>query len=270
MSNSDKNILNTNNYKKEIEDKTFVLFEYNKLLNEYISHIIKQLVINDNTHYLFVIQRGFDLFKNIFIMLIHYTKNLELSVHHLRKSYLYYTEFIGQVGEDSNSFLQLNSKDACLFVYKKTIYDINEDYKKKLELTKKEKEDFFNIKENIFILTKVIKLIVESYITKEKNLFVENERNIHVKNIKLYTNKIVNELKRNTFTTDNDFNKIYNFIYFIENKNFELEKKKQLIYHFLKKINNIEINDSKLYKLIFESDSCDLSPIKFINKLFKK
>ena len=97
MSKNNKNILNTDNYKKQVDDKKFILFEYNKLLNEYISHIIKHLVINDNTHYLFVIQRGFDLFKNIFTMLLHYTKNLELAVHHLRKSYLYYTEFIGQV-----------------------------------------------------------------------------------------------------------------------------------------------------------------------------
>ena len=199
MSKNNKNILNTDNYKKQVDDKKFILFEYNKLLNEYISHIIKHLVINDNTHYLFVIQRGFDLFKNIFTMLLHYTKNLELAVHHLRKSYLYYTEFIGQVGEDSNSFLQLNSKDARLFVYKKTIYDINEEYKKKMELTEKEKEQFSILKKNIYLLTKIMQIMVESHINKERNLFIDKECSSHIKGIKQYMGKITTELKKKFF-----------------------------------------------------------------------
>ena len=151
MIKQNKNILNIDNYNVKLDNTDKILQEYTILLNEYLIHIIKHLVIKDNIHYLFVINRGFDLFKNIFIILLHYTKNLELVVHHLRKSYLYYTEFIGQVGEDSNSFLQLNSKDACLFVYKKTIYEINEDFKKKHELNDKEKKVFFNLKEKIYI-----------------------------------------------------------------------------------------------------------------------
>ena len=39
-------------------------------------------------------------------------------------------EFIGQIGDDNHSFLQLNSKDASLFVYKKTIFNINNEYRK--------------------------------------------------------------------------------------------------------------------------------------------
>ena len=101
---SNKNILDVNNYNTDLNNEDIILKEYNILLNEYLSHIIKQLIIKDNIHYLFVINSGFDLFKNIFVMLLHYSKNLDLVIHHLRKSYLYYTEFIGQVGEDSNSF----------------------------------------------------------------------------------------------------------------------------------------------------------------------
>ena len=58
--------------------------------------------------------------------------------HHLEKAYLYYVEFVSQIGEDTNQFIKLNSKDATLFVYKKTIYDINTDYKKNMRLTKKD------------------------------------------------------------------------------------------------------------------------------------
>ena len=58
-------------------------------------------------------------------MLYMYTKNLEITMHHCKKAYCYYVEFIGQIGDDNHSFLQLNSKDATLFVYKKTIFEIN-------------------------------------------------------------------------------------------------------------------------------------------------
>ena len=107
-----------------------VTFEYVKILHEYLEHITNNMIIKDEEHYLFIINRGYDLLKNIFFILMLYTKNINLVSFHLRKSYLYYAEFIGQIGEDSNSYLQLNSKDACLFVYKKTVYDINEEFRK--------------------------------------------------------------------------------------------------------------------------------------------
>ena len=266
MSNN-KNLLNINNYNSKLDDKNIILFEYNKLLNEYLSHIIKQLVIKDSVHYLFVINRGFDLLKNIFITLIHYTKNLELTTHHIRKSYLYYTEFIGQVGEDSNSFLQLNSKDACLFVYKKTIYDINEEYKENFELGKEEQEIFYNIKENIFIFTKIIKLICLKNIEPENN-FLKINNYIYFKNIKQFMIKIMNELKKNNFKNDKEMNKIYNFIIYIENNSFELDECQQLLYHFLKKITKNDIEDKKISRLLLYEN--ELTPIKFINKLFRK
>ena len=66
--------------------------------------------------------------KHIFNTLILYTKNLELTTYH-KKAYLFYVEFIGQIGEDNNKGLQLNSKDATLSVYKKTIFEINNDFR---------------------------------------------------------------------------------------------------------------------------------------------
>ena len=264
------NLLNTNNYNMKLDSKNLIIFEYNKLLNEYMSHIIKQLVIKDSVHYLFIVNRGFDLLKNIFISFFYYTKNLELTVHHLRKSYLYYTEFIGQVGEDSNSFLQLNSKDACLFVYKKTIYEINDEYKKNFELSKKEQETFFDIKENIFIFTKILKLICLKYIQPE-NKFLEKNNTIYFKNIKQFMVKIINELKKSDFKKDQDINDIYNFINYVENNVVHLDKIQQLLIVFLKKSNSHEIDSMKLCKLLLNiEENNNQTSIKFINKLFRK
>ena len=74
---SNNNILNVHNYNTELDETDQILKEYNILLNEYLTHITNQLVIKDNIHYLFVINRGIDLFKNIFFMLLHYSKNLK-------------------------------------------------------------------------------------------------------------------------------------------------------------------------------------------------
>jgi hypothetical protein len=68
-----------------------------------------------------------------------YTKNSSLLQHHLEKGYLYYVEFVSQIGEDTNSYIKLNSKDATLFVYKKTIYDINQEYRNNMVLTDTDK-----------------------------------------------------------------------------------------------------------------------------------
>jgi hypothetical protein len=54
-----------------------------------------------------------------------YTQNLDAAFHHAQKSIYYYLEFISQVAEQRNAFLQLSSRDAITYVYKKTIYLIN-------------------------------------------------------------------------------------------------------------------------------------------------
>tara|TARA_Y100000768_G_C23956177_1_gene672925 strand:- start:75 stop:878 length:804 start_codon:yes stop_codon:yes gene_type:complete len=262
------NILNINNYNKTLVNVNIVIDEYHKLCNEYLIHIINQLIIKDNIHYLFVIERGFDLFKNIFVMLLHYTKNLELVIHHLRKSYLYYTEFIGQVGEDSNSFLQLNSKDACLFVYKKTIYDINEEFKKQYEMNEEDKEVFYFLKENVYLYTSLIKNICKYYVN-DGNQFLGNNKNKIIKSIKVYMHKVVIEL--NNVDEQSCYEKIYLFMDYINNKHFQIDKKKSLLYHFIKKINSSTIEKKKLYKLMLEDEEYSkLTPIKYINRLFRK
>ena len=70
----------------------------------------------------YVYLKGVESLTYIFNMLIMYTKNLSLTYYHCEKSLFYYIEFIGQIGDDNHSFLQLSSKDAILFIYKKTIF----------------------------------------------------------------------------------------------------------------------------------------------------
>ena len=59
-----------------------------------------------------------------FYLLLHYTNNVTFTYYHCEKGIYYFTEFISQI-ENENSFLKLSSIDAIIFVYKKTIYNIN-------------------------------------------------------------------------------------------------------------------------------------------------
>ena len=54
-----------------------------------------------------------------------HTKNIDLVSYHVQKAYYYYIEFISQINKEQHSFLQFNIKDAIMFIYKKTIFNLD-------------------------------------------------------------------------------------------------------------------------------------------------
>ena len=94
---------------------------YNEIINDYINTINDNIKTTNNYHNKFIIKRGFNTITHCFKLLFIYSKNVDIIKNNCKKAICYYVEFIGQIGEDSNSFLQLSSKDASLFVYKKII-----------------------------------------------------------------------------------------------------------------------------------------------------
>ena len=145
-------ITNIENYNSSIEE-TFVDInnKLKELFNEYVNHFHENFQNNYTEYNKFVFIKGFQTISNVFYMLLLYLKNLDVAFLNSKQSIFYYIEFIGQIGNDSNSFLQLNSKDATLFVYKKTIYDINNIYRKNFTLDDKEQQ-FLNSISNIIML----------------------------------------------------------------------------------------------------------------------
>jgi len=65
---------------------------------------------------------------NIFIN----TKNIDITSYYGKTSITYYFEFINQIcSNKTNDFVNLTLHDAIIFVYKKTIFNLNTEYKKK-------------------------------------------------------------------------------------------------------------------------------------------
>jgi len=157
------NISNIKNYNDKLDDINF--FHYFKdwctLMSDFLVYTIDNVNVQNNKYYLFVIRRGLETIGHCYKFLLLYTRNYELALYHCKKAYIYYVEFIGQIGYNNNSFLQLNSKDATLFVYKKTIFDINNSERKNHTLDPKEKSLMLSISSVLDMYIKVVILILE-------------------------------------------------------------------------------------------------------------
>ena len=117
------------NYKSNIENNTSEIFvRYMGVVQEFLVQCMDVIFISDLLYYRYILLKGIETISHVFRNLLLYTNNLNLTHHHSQKAFYYYVEFIEQIGHETHSFLQLNSKDATLFVYKKTIFEINKEF----------------------------------------------------------------------------------------------------------------------------------------------
>ena len=116
-------ITNISNYVKnlDINDYNKIMTAYEIIIQDFITYTFDTIFIQKKDFLLFIIKRGLETIKNVFIQLLMYTKNINLVFYHCKKAYYYYIEFIGQISDDTHSYLQLSSKDAVLFVVHKNI-----------------------------------------------------------------------------------------------------------------------------------------------------
>ena len=125
---------NNENFKKELNsDINDVVEKVSELFIEYYKFITENIKIKKSKFYQFIIIRGLDTIISIFNFILLYSKNLDLTYFHSQRAYYFYVEFVGQISEDEKTFLQLSSRDAITYVYKKTIFEINNEIKKSNE-----------------------------------------------------------------------------------------------------------------------------------------
>ena len=145
---------NIDNYKPHyVESSCEIFAKYLSLMGEYILQCMDNIHMRNTRYYEYVINKGLQTISHVFLSLFLYTKNLNLTVFHCQKAIYYYIEFIGQIGDDNHSFLQLNSKDAALFVYKKTIFEIDNAFRKEFAAPKLQGSVLSNIELLISIYT---------------------------------------------------------------------------------------------------------------------
>jgi hypothetical protein len=136
ISNKEMNysLHNSQNFKKELEsDIGDVIEKISGLFLEYFKFITENIKLKNSSFSKFIIIRGLDTIVNVFNFILLYTKNPDVTYFHCQKSFYFYVEFVGQISEDEKMFLQLSSRDASNYVYKKTIFDINSELRKSNE-----------------------------------------------------------------------------------------------------------------------------------------
>lgn len=150
------------NFNKEFEvGVEDVMNKYTELLAEYIHFILDNIKIKKREYANFIISRGLDTVTNVFTNILYYTKNLELAFFHSQKSFYFYVEFICQISEAEKLFLQLSSRDAMIYVYKKTLFDLNHDFVKNIEeCSQPVKDKFDTITKRITIAKKMMHFVI--------------------------------------------------------------------------------------------------------------
>ena len=266
--NANINIFNSTLYKKEIhnEDLGILIEEYWKIMKDYFKFLIENIKIKqDKTHFYFIFIRGLNTFKYIFNFLIMYTKNSTITIYHLKKAYLYYVEFVGQIGHDNHAYLQLNSRDATLFVYKKTLYEINNDHKKNIIISDEDKNTY----KEIFNIISNLNYLIETIIRNENNIVYEN----YLLSFKLL-DKIISKIKKNYGKINKNIlikflDKIL-YVYQDDNeKNFNIL---EIINIFVNKLIKNKIQEDFVNKLFSYKNIIEIkktSSVKYVNWLIK-
>ena len=269
---------NLENYNKELSETSLDVFiKYINLINEYIIQCCENLYVKNINYNRYIIKKGIETLSHIFNILLLYTMNLELTYHHCQKCLFYYIEFIGQTSGENN-FLQLTLKDSALFVYKKTIFEINNDHKNSFVISEKDNLKVEMINYLIKIYNGLLYLLIDKH-----NFSIDNKSSI-LKEISNNIQKITNRIVNLFFTTTDKENKDLYIIeklkvidYFIECiKNKEIEINFFIfIDNFIKKLSKSNLSFDKINKLttslngeIMEELLNNNSITKAINLLF--
>jgi hypothetical protein len=256
--NKDKNysLNDIENYKKDLDcNINDVTNKYSLLIIEYFKFIKDNIKVSSSNLVKFITIRGLDTITNVFLHILYYTKNIDLTYFHSQKSFYFYVEFVGQISDDEKMFLQLTSRDATTYVYKKTIFEINNELKKISQHTTPlfaEKIEIIKIYINIY----------QTYLLKIINTPKPISSNANVEQFMQLTDKL-NSLnnKSKIHSLENIIDKLYHKI---ENTTLFFEVNEFIIKKFLKNkdmLKNIEekINIEEFDEKI--NGPCD----KFIN-----
>jgi hypothetical protein len=208
-------LYNIKNYKKEFSCETNVITQkYSELLIEYFKFITENIKIKNEKLTKFIMIRGLNTITHVFLNILFYTKNIDITYYHCQKSFYFYVEFVCQISEDEKKFLQLTTRDATLYVYKKTIFEINNECKKINEtLTMNAKEKISVINTYVNLYKTYIHKIIDNIEIKNKNSYIEifekisnklNSNLLHIKN-PIILEKVVVKLSNNINDVDRFF-----------------------------------------------------------------
>lgn len=154
---------NLENYNKDLSETPIEVFcKYNEIINEFIIQFSNISSYTQKEAYIkYILKSGINTITNIFNIILLYTMNMDLTKYYCNHGAYYYSEFTEQMIGDHTSFLKLSTKDAIMFVYKKTIFELNEEYKNNFSSSDMINDKFSIINSLIKIYTDMIFTIID-------------------------------------------------------------------------------------------------------------
>ena len=247
-----------------------IMIEYKEIIGGFLIHISESITLHNKDYYEYIVSRGLDTLKHCFNLLLLYTKNISVVSQYCKRALCYYVEFIGQIAQDSNSYLELNAKDATLFVYKKTIFEIDTEYRKNY-ISKVEEAPFFEL---IAVNTEIYNnlLFNNLHLRFKVDAWGKVDMGSIVKQSTTSFDKLYN---KNTSIEDNIIqNKsIESFINIIHGQVVSVEKYIELCHTFIKKGKKKNITIAMIrdcfYMEEYIPNLTKLSSLKFVNWMFQ-
>ena len=259
MSNYSLDVIS--NYKENYKSDEIEQFsKYINILNEFIHQVEGTLKIKNKNYKEFIIIKGIETISHVYKIILLYTKNLEFCYYNSKRALYYYIEFINQIGEENHDFLKLTPKDAILFVYKKTIFSLDENYLKKF---KSNKDDFMLI-DNFSLLVDINNILF--FKEFEKNgLINENLQDLFIETLKI-GQALINLCKKNKA-------EVLNYkLKFIKNLINNISFNNLLLLDIIKKLIKINLNSYNCDLILVEIKKIDLESYKKknLNNIFSK
>jgi len=144
----------------------------NQCIKIIIEYLNRGLFVKNNKLFAFYILKGYDMLITIYSIMMYQTKNMDIAFYKCQKASHLYIEYIEQISDEQNIYLNLTSRDALLYVYKQTIFD-------ELDLNKAcdpfDKISHHMIFESVYAYTGIYKKILEIYL-KSMNKLVDNNK----------------------------------------------------------------------------------------------
>lgn len=265
IENPQYSLSNVENYKPNFQSSIQdILTKFVSVIIEYMKFMSEKIKMKNKPYYQFIFERGVETVIHVFTNILFYTKNLDLAFYHSQKAYYFYIEFIEQISDENVTFLQLSSRDAILFVYKKTIFEINQDYKKTMP--------------ELSIDNKNIITTMDSYIFIYKNIifYIISFLDFNYTNNISYIDKCCADLK----TLTDDFNRlkskkshlecIYLFTNLLVDKQIKLTVFFKLILEFTKRLQTRKkIDETSVCKnMLLDLNFDDISSPGFLDAIF--
>jgi len=150
-------INNLTNYKTNIDVEMAGLYSiFNTLFLEYLAFIFENDFLTKQDNYMFYIIRGYETISHVFTFILYYTQNIDMCSYHAQKSVCFYVEFLNQISGKEHVYLNLTSQDAVQFVYRKTIYEINNEIRKNTIISRSCIEKVDKLKKYSEIVKKIL------------------------------------------------------------------------------------------------------------------